>query len=144
MAEKQTYANHTRWYPLVHFVIFPLLIINLIWAIVCTVMHFDWFRVQYLLMSVIVILISFSARLQALKAQDRGIRLEERMRYREVLPAELSARFNELRTGDIIALRFAGDGELGDLVQQVLDGKLTTSKEIKLAIKDWRGDYLRV
>lgn len=144
MAEKQTYANHTRWFPLVHFVIFPLLLINLIWAIVCVVREFDWMRVQILLISMVLILISLAARMQALKAQDRGIRLEERLRYKEVLPVELAGRFDEIRTGQIIALRFASDAELAGLVQQVLDGKLTTSKEIKLAIKDWRGDYLRV
>ena len=57
MPQEQTYENHTRWYPLVHFVISPLLAINLIWAIVCVAMEFDWFRVQYLLLSVIVALI---------------------------------------------------------------------------------------
>lgn len=144
MAEQQTYANHTRWFPLVHFVIFPLLLINLIWAIVCTYREFDWYRVQYLLLSFTVILVSLAARLQALKAQDRVIRLEERLRFTAVLPTELSSRFDELRTSHIIALRFAPNAELAGLVKQVLDGKLTTSKEIKMAIKDWRGDYLRV
>lgn len=144
MAEKQTYANHTRWYPLVHFVIFPLLLINLIWAIVCTVMYFDWYRVQYLILSIGAAFLVFASRQQALIVQDRLIRFEERVRYREVLPAELSTRFDEIDVNKIIALRFASDAELAGLVQQVLDGKLTTSKEIKLAIKDWRGDYLRV
>ena len=30
MADQQNYSNHTRWYPLVHFVIMPLLILNLL------------------------------------------------------------------------------------------------------------------
>lgn len=144
MADQQTYANHTRWNQLVHFIITPLLLINFIWAIVCTIMYFDWYRVQYLLLSFTVILVSIAARLQALKAQDRVIRLEERLRFREVLPAELAGRFGEIKTGQIIALRFAPDGELADLVSKVLDGKLTTQKDIKQAIKNWRGDYLRV
>jgi hypothetical protein len=144
MAVQQTYANHTRWYPLVHFVITPLFFINLVWAIVCVVREFDWYRVQYLMLSVTLILMSVASRLQALKAQDRVIRLEERLRFKEVLPTELSSRFDEIRTGHIIALRFAPNAELAGLVKQVLEGKLTTSKEIKMAIKDWKGDYLRV
>lgn len=144
MNEKQTYANHTRWYPLVHFVITPLLLINFIWALVCVVMEFDWYRVQYLLFSFTVIVVSIAARLQALKAQDRVIRLEERLRYREVLIPELANRFNELRSSQVIALRFASDEELGELVEKTLRGEFADTKSIKQAIKNWRGDHLRV
>jgi len=144
MSEKQTYTNHTRWYPLVHFVITPLLIINLIWAIVCVVREFDWYRVQYLLLSITLVLMSLASRLQALKAQDRVIRLEERLRYSSLLSPELAAKAYELRTGQIIALRFASDEELSGLVERTVNGEFATTKEIKLAIKDWKGDYLRV
>lgn len=144
MAEQQTYANHTRWFPLVHFVISPLLLINLIWAIVCTYREFDWYRVQYLLLSFTVILVSLAARLQALKAQDRVIRLEERLRFKELLSPELAAKANGLKTGQIIALRFASDEELAGLVERTVAGEFATTKDIKLAIKNWRGDYLRV
>ncbi len=141
---QQTYANHTRWYPLVHFVITPILLVNLIWAIVCLVMEFDWFRVQYLLLSLGVALLSLGARLQALRAQDRVIRLEERLRYREVLSPELAAKASNLRVGQIIALRFASDAELSVLVERTLNGEFASNKEIKQAVKDWRADYLRV
>lgn len=144
MPEQQTYANHTRWYPLVHFVITPILLINLFWAAVCVVMEFEWFRVQYLLLSFGVALLSLAARLQSLKAQDRVIRLEERLRYREVLSPELANRAAGLRTGQIIALRFASDEELPALVERTLNGDFASTKEIKLAIKNWRGDHLRV
>lgn len=144
MAETQTYQNHTRWYPLVHFVITPILLINLIWAIVCVVMEFEWFRVQYLLLSLGVALLSLAARLQSLKAQDRVIRLEERLRYREVLSPDLAKRAGGLRTGQIIALRFASDEELPQLVERTLNGEFAKTKDIKLAIKNWRADHLRV
>lgn len=144
MADTQNFQNHTRWYPLVHFVITPILLVNLIWAAVCVVMEFDWFRVQYLVMSVAVIMVSIAARLQALKAQDRVIRLEERLRYREVLAPELAKRANDLRVGQVIALRFAPDEELPELVERTLNGEFASNKEIKLAIKNWKGDYLRV
>lgn len=144
MAETQNYQNHTRWYPLVHFVVTPILLINLIWAVVCVVMEFEWFRVHYLLLSLGVALLSLAARLQALKAQDRVIRLEERLRYRELLSADLAKRADGLRVRQIIALRFASDEELPHLVERTLNGEFATNKEIKLAIKNWRGDYLRV
>lgn len=144
MAETQNYQNHTRWYPLVHFVITPILLANLIWAVVCVVMEFDWYRVQFLLLSLGVALLSLAARLQALKAQDRVIRLEERLRYREVLSADLAKRADDLRTGQIIALRFASDNELPDLVERTLRGEFATTKDIKLAIENWRADHLRV
>ncbi len=144
MREQQTYANHVRWYPLVHFVIFPLLTILLIWSIVGLVRDFSADRIWNLLLTLGVILLSFAARLQALKAQDRVIRLEERLRYRELFGSDVCARAEILRTGQMIALRFASDRELGELLERVLNGELKSSKEIKTAIRDWRGDYLRV
>ncbi|MEO7539975.1 MAG: DUF6526 family protein, partial [Pyrinomonadaceae bacterium] len=91
-----------------------------------------------------LILMVFTSRLQALRAQDRVIRLEERLRYLNVLPGETAGHAANLRTGQIIALRFASDAELPELITAVMDRKLTTSKEIKMAIKNWRGDHLRV
>lgn len=144
MPEQQTYANHVRWYPLVHFVIFPLLTILLIWSIVNLVMVPSAGNLWNLLLIVGVILLSFAARLQALKAQDRLIRLEEKLRYRELFGSDVCSRAEGLRTGQMIALRFASDGELGELLDRVLNGELSTSKEIKTAIREWRGDYVRV
>jgi hypothetical protein len=107
-------------------------------------MEFDWYRVQYLLLSVIAVLIAFASRLQALKAQDRVIRLEERLRYTELLEPEFARTAYGLRASQMIALRFASDAELPGLVSRVASGELETSKEIKLAIKQWRPDYFRV
>jgi len=92
----------------------------------------------------VLILLGISARLQALKAQDRVIRLEERLRYKELLSPELAQRASNMPEAQIISLRFASDGELAELVEQVLDGKLKSQKEIKLAVKNWRADHFRV
>lgn len=146
MAEQQNYANHTRWFPLFHFVLVPLLLLNLIEHLVRIYMTSGterWEQAFWALFSVVLILLALVARMMAVKVQDRVIRLEERLRYRELLSAETAAKASELPVEQIIALRFASDGELNDLVNQVLDGKLTTQKEIKMAIKDWRGDHLR-
>jgi len=98
----------------------------------------------WVLLSVILILMALVSRLQPLKAQDRVIRLEERLRYKEILSPDLAEKASNLDVRQIIALRFASDEELPDLVQQVLDGKLTSQKEIKMAIKNWRPDHHRV
>lgn len=95
-------------------------------------------------MAIAFIILSVAARLQALKAQDRVIRLEERLRYREILSADLAEKASNFKTSQIIALRFAPDPELPELVSKVIRGELNSSKEIKIAIKNWRGDYLRV
>lgn len=91
-----------------------------------------------------LIILSLAARIQALKAQDRIIRLEERLRYNRLLTGDVAEKASTLPIGQIIALRFASDDELPSLVQRTLDGEFKTNKEIKLAVKNWRGDYLRV
>ena len=144
MAAQQTYANHVRYFPLVHFVIVPLLLIVLIWNAVLLYQAPSWTQAFVLLFCIIVGLVNLAARLQALRVQDRVIRNEERLRYKELLSPEIAARASDLPIGRIIALRFASDGELAEMVLQVLDGKLNSSKEIKMAVKNWRGDYLRV
>lgn len=144
MREQQNYRNHTRWFPLVHFFLFPLLTINLIWAIVCVVMELEWFRVQYLVLSVGAIGLNFASRMQALRVQDRLIRLEERIRCDKLLEPELAAAASGFRTSQMIALRFASDKELPALVERVAKGELSTQKEIKTAITEWRPDHLRV
>ncbi len=83
------------------------------------------------------------ARQFALAVQDRVIRLEERLRYERVLPADLQARSGELTLGQIVSLRFASDAELPALARKVLDEKLTERKAIKQLIKTWKPDYQR-
>ncbi len=144
MEQTQNYSNHTRWYPLVHFVIVPLLLTNLICHLVRFVMTPGWERGFWTILSLVLILMVLAARLQALKAQDRVIRLEEWFRYRELLTPEMAARARELSVSKIIALRFASDLELPELVAKTVAGTLSTSKEIKSAINHWRPDHLRV
>ena len=144
MAEPQNYGNHVRYYPLFHFVLFPLLTLNLIYQAVRLYQEPSVDRVVFTLLSIVFIGMILAARAHALKVQDRVIRLEERMRYNEILPPELSARLSELSLGQLIALRFAADDELSDLVRRTFDRELATPKDIKLAVKNWRGDYHRV
>ncbi len=79
----------------------------------------------------------------ALNVQDRVIRVEMRQRLTGVLPPDLQPRIRELTRQQLVALRFACDAELPGLVREVLEGRLKTSKEIKLRVKDWQADWLR-
>ena len=140
----QNYANHSRFVPAFHMVAFPILMVNFIWSIVQLVRGFSFATVMGVLMAIAFIIIFFCSRVFALKAQDRVIRLEMRLRMSELLPADLRSRIGEFTPGQLIALRFASDGELPELARRVLTEKIENQKAIKQLIKQWNPDYLRV
>jgi len=142
--EPQTFANHTRRHPPFHFFIVPVMLINFIWAIVQCVRAPGWNSAWWIIVSLALLVLMFLVRVNPLKVQDRIIRLEERLRYQQILSSELSRRAAALKPGQIVALRFAPDDELEELVSAVLAGKLTKPVEIKRAIKNWRADTFRV
>lgn len=146
MAEKtpQTYANHARFHPPFHFFLAPGSIVLLILTIVNVVRHYRRLDAWILLlMGVLFFVAVFLIRLNPLRAQDRLIRLEERLRLRALLSAELTPRIDELTESQLIALRFASDNELPGLVAKVLAERMQ-SKDIKKAIVTWRADNFRV
>ena len=143
-ANRQTYDNHVRYSPLFHFILVPLLTLNVIYQAVRLYQEPSVDRAVFTILSLGFIAMITAARLQALKAQDRVIRLEEKLRYRELLPNEQAAQASEISLGQLVALRFAGDEELSDLLGRTLRGEFAAPKEIKLAIKNWRADDHRV
>ncbi len=86
----------------------------------------------------------FAARTYAVRLQDRIIRTEMYLRMEKVLEPELAARAESLSIPQLIALRFASDAELAELVTKVLDEDIRDLKSIKRLVKDWQGDYHRV
>ena len=139
----QTYKNHARFFPLFHFFVAPVLLINFL----NTIRHFYYYQSRALVWEIVVAAalagLAFAARLMALTVQDRVIRLEMRLRMNQVLPAELCARGDQLTRQQLVALRFASDAELAEIVRDVLDGKLQTQKAIKQRVRQWTPDYLR-
>ncbi|HWE83548.1 MAG TPA: DUF6526 family protein, partial [Terracidiphilus sp.] len=132
--------------PAWHFFIAPVLLVNIIVAIYYTIHHWPNHRVLFLwwaLMSVVLLFAVGRARVHSLTAQDRIIRLEEKLRFHALLPPDLLARSHSLSIQQIVALRFAADEELPGLVRRTLDENLS-QKQIKQAINSWRPDYLRV
>jgi hypothetical protein len=94
--------------------------------------------------AIALFLVAFYARAFAVRVQDRVIRLEMRLRLRELLPLALHPRIDEFTAGQMVALRFASDSELPALAETVLRDRITDKKAIKLMIKNWTPDNVRV
>jgi hypothetical protein len=140
----QSYSNHARWHPPFHFFLGPGSFVVLILTVVNVIRHYQ--RLDAWILLLIGILFPLAVvliRVNPLRAQDRLIRLEERLRLQALLSAELTSRIGELTESQLIALRFASDNELPVLVPQVLSSNMQ-AKDIKKAIAMWRADTFRV
>ena len=145
MAEApQTYDNHTRWHAPFHYFAAPVMLTNFIVAVVLLVREPGLERGWWVVVSAALVAVAGVARMNPLRVQDRVIRLEESLRYYQLLPEELAQRAASLTPAQVAALRFASDEELEGLVREVLDGRLTKPDEIKRAVRNWRADTLRV
>ena len=139
----QNLKNHRRFHPMFHFFALPVLLLNVLATIWHTWRHPTPWNGWLIVFSIALLMAVVAARAQTLHVQDRLIRLEMRLRLRQVLTGALAGRIMELTYRQLIGLRFASDAELPDLVRDVFDGKLATQKEIKLRVKDWQADWLR-
>jgi hypothetical protein len=82
------------------------------------------------------------SRTYIVRLQDRIILLEMKIRVAELLTPELEARLAQLRPKQVVALRFASDAELGDLLDKAVRENLSPD-QIKREVKHWRADLLR-
>ena len=112
--------------------------------IVVAVRHFSLLAVWDVIVAIALAALAAIVRFYATKNQDRIIRAEETARMYRLLPPELQARIPEITTGQMIALRFASDAELSELVRAVLAGEARGRESIKRRIKSWRPDAQRV
>lgn len=132
--------------PITHYILAPILLVSLLFAIYLTIFHRADNPVLYpwmIVLSLALFLLNMQARLYALKLQDRVIRLEERLRLATLLPREDLVQVSSLELSQLIGLRFASDTELPSLALRAAREKLS-QKEIKEAIGQWRPDKLRV
>lgn len=141
----QSYANHTRWFPLWHFVAAPILLAYAGFMVAEAVRNPSLASAGDAVVATTIALGISLGRVMALRVQDRVVRLEERLRLARLLPADVAAKAEAtLRTRQLIALRFASDAEFPALVERVMSGELTEPKAIKQAVREWRADWLRV
>jgi len=153
MREPQNYSNHAKIVPAFHFVVVPVVFLNLIWCVIFGIKLLGNASfglaariggAMLILDAIALVVLAFLARLFSLGVQDRVIRMEERLRFRQVLPEDLKTRINEFTINQLVSLRFASDAELPELARRVLDERLNSRKAIKQLIQNWRADYQRI
>jgi hypothetical protein len=145
-ASQQNLKNHGKIDPQFHYVLFFILIANLVFAVFHMIHHWDdsflgskW----YLLLSLVVFIPFFKLRMYPLRVQDRVIRLEERLRLQALAPAQWHSQIYRLTEDQLIGLRFAADDEVVALAKQALEHNLNR-KQIKERIQNWRPDHFRI
>src|SRR3954453_5444766 len=112
----QNYANHRRFVPLFHAVLFGIIVLTLIGSVVNLVESWGDHQRLYsasLIVAICVALVFlfFFTRIFALKAQDRAIGAEENLRHLAISGKLLDPK---LETKQVVALRFASNGEFVD------------------------------
>jgi len=146
MAQTQSFKSHTRWDPMFHFIILPVLIANIILCIVFYIHHrplLSYTGIWLIVLSLVLFMIAGKSRGYALKNQDRVIRLEEKSRLASLVSASELVELESLNMRQYIGLRFASNTELPDLARRAIRENLT-EKQIKQAIVAWRPDHDRV
>jgi hypothetical protein len=141
---EQSYANHKRYVFGFHILLATILLLATVGAATFFVKTLRWGNTRtlgatVLLLAVAGCLLFWYTRSFALRAQDRAIRAEEAIRCFILTGKPLDPR---LRMGQIIALRFASDAELPELVRRAAEENLSND-DIKRAVKSWRPDLHR-
>ena len=140
----QTYATHRRYHAWFHFIGVPILSINILVKLVQAVRFPSLGAAWDMVVAIALVIAIVLARSYALTVQNRVIRHEERTRLQRCLPEDLRARIDELKTSQLVALRFCSDEELPEITREVLSGELRERNDIKKRISKWRPDWLRV
>jgi Family of unknown function (DUF6526) len=141
----QNYANHRKFVPMFHGVLFGILVLTLIGSIVNLVQSIGDHERQYSASLIVVLtfcslLLFFFCRTFPLKAQDRVIRAEENLRHYVMTGKLLDSR---LTIQQVIALRFASDEEYLELAKKAVEGNMPPDA-IKRAVRNWRADEFRM
>ena len=143
-APSQSFERHARYVPMYHFVTLPILIINFCWTVFRLIVGPGIDSAMAVLLALALMLTAWYARVFALRVQDRLIRLEMRQRLAALLPREQHAAIAALSPRQCVAMRFASDAELPELLAAVVKGNIQESKAIKKMIKNWTPDNVRI
>jgi hypothetical protein len=139
----QNISSYKRYDPLFHFFVLPEFALVLLATIVELFMKPGLHSAVHVIVMIAFAIALVKIRTNAIKVQDRVIRLEERLRLGALLDASLRPRIPEFTESQLIALRFASDAELPALAARALNEKLAAA-EIRKSIQHWRPDYWRV
>ena len=141
--KQQNFENHSKLVMGFHGITFLAMMALVIGSIIALAKSNDanfYGSSLLVLNALILLLLAFYLRSFALKAQDRAIRAEEKLRYFILTGSAMS---NQLTTRQIIGLRFASDDEFVDLAHKAVEEKLS-EKAIKKLIINWKADTYRV
>lgn len=137
----QSAANHAH-HPV------PTYIASLVWALAMACIGgsiwLDWnlLELGVFLLGLALLPVIGAGRWYVVKLQDRIIQLEMQVRCARVLPAGQDELLVQLSPKQVVALRFAADDELGDLLHRAVTEQMTPVA-IKGAIRQWRPDFMR-
>lgn len=146
----QNLKNHRKFYPLHHFVFYPIMLILLIlslfefWdnAVDYRNISLIWLVISAVIISIIVL--SFMLRQHyALGLQDRIIVNEFKFRYFALTGNRLENSMYQFSDAQIFALRFSEDEDLMELMHQTAQNDWSSS-QIKQNIKSWKADDKRI
>jgi len=143
--EAQHYGNHIRFYPPHHFVFLPLVALLIGSSTYCAA-HFPERRLEWIGFAIAFFMLGFLAFIlrqhYAIGNQNRIIRLELRLRYFQITGQRLEPAEAKLSIAQLMALRFAPDEELPELLQAALAEQLSPDA-IKRRVKNWLPDHMR-
>src|ERR1700693_4245351 len=129
--ETQTFATHRRFIPAWHFFALPILLAN-VFIVAGRFWRDPRFMNGWAVLVAIALLTGiYISRSMPLRAQDRIIRLEERIRLERVLPGDMRGRIGNLMPDQFMGLPFAPDDEVPELTKRALNGELKTRADIK-------------
>ena len=135
---EQSYANHVHR-PTVWMVGALSGLLGFVAMAVLVVRQPGLASVGLLLLAVSLVCVVLMVRQYAVRLQNRIIRLEMQTRLGRL---GRDADFARLAMPQIIALRFASDGELPALLDRAIAESLTAD-QIKRAVTNWQADLLR-
>lgn len=146
----QNLKNHRKFYPLHHFIFYPVTLALLIFSVVKLWnninVNAEFVTIWAVISAVIVLIIILSFMLRqhyALGLQDRIIVNEFKLRYFTLTGNRLENSSYHFSYAQIFALRFSEDDELMEMMHQTTQNDWSPS-QIKRNIKNWRADNSRV
>ena len=134
----QTYANH-RHRPTLWLVTALLASVGLVFVVMLMLLRPAIVTLAPVLLALALICTVWMVRQYALRLQNRIIRLEMHVRLARLGRV---ADVDRLTVRQLVALRFASDTELPALIDRTLAEKLEPD-QIKRAVTNWQGDYMR-
>lgn len=141
--KQQNFSNHSKWVIGYHAVTFLAILAFLIGTIINLFKSSEdnlYSASLLVLLAFILLFMFYFLRSFSLRAQDRAIRAEEKLRYFILTGESIS---NKLTARQFVGLRFASDEEFPALAEKAAMENLSEN-DIKKAIINWKADEYRV